>query len=127
MQQRKTKQKDEILNNLKNRYDHPTATELFLSVRESIPNISIATLYRNLKSLSESNEIFSFSIGDEVHYDANTNQHYHLHCRKCNRFYDLPVIPLEELQNLVIPEFNGVIENYNLIFYGICENCVKNN
>ena len=52
MQQvRRSKQRDAILANLQARYDHPTAMELYLSVRQELPNLSLGTLYRNLKGL----------------------------------------------------------------------------
>lgn len=120
---RKSKQRDAILNNLKNRYDHPTAAELFDSVKKDFPALSLGTLYRNLKFLCDSGSIISFSIGDEEHYDANTKQHYHLKCSCCNRFYDLPVSPFDELEHFSLPDYKGKINNYSLIFYGICDVC----
>ncbi|MEG2720537.1 MAG: transcriptional repressor, partial [Oscillospiraceae bacterium] len=94
-QLRKSKQRDAILNNLKNRYDHPTAMELFLSVRNEIPSLSLGTLYRNLSQLCENGTIISLSSGGEEHFDANVNQHYHLKSNSCGRYYDLPSPPIE--------------------------------
>ena len=54
-----SKQRDAVLANLQSRYDHPTAEDVFLSVKEVIPSISLATVYRNLKLL-ESEELGSF-------------------------------------------------------------------
>ena len=75
-EQRYSRQREAILENLKNRYDHPTAMELYLSVREDIPNLSLGTLYRNLALLRDSGKIISLTLGGEEHFDANTNQHY---------------------------------------------------
>ena len=58
-EQRYSRQREAILENLKNRYDHPTAMELYLSVREDIPNLSLGTLYRNLTLLRDSGKIIS--------------------------------------------------------------------
>ena len=76
-EQRYSRQREAILENLKNRYDHPTAMELYLSVREDIPNLSLGTLYRNLTLLRDSGKIISLTLGGEEHFDANTNHHYH--------------------------------------------------
>lgn len=73
-EQRYSRQREAILENLKNRYDHPTAMELYLSVREDIPNLSLGTLYRNLTLLRDSGKIISLTLGGEEHFDANTNQ-----------------------------------------------------
>ncbi|MEG0546594.1 MAG: transcriptional repressor [Oscillospiraceae bacterium] len=122
-QLRKSKQRDAILNNLKNRYDHPTAMELFLSVRNEIPSLSLGTLYRNLSQLCENGTIISLSSGGEEHFDANVNQHYHLKCNSCGRYYDLPSPPIEALAKACSADFMGKITGYTLIFYGTCEEC----
>ena len=62
-EQRYSRQREAILENLKNRYDHPTAMELYLSVREDIPNLSLGTLYRNLTLLRDSGKIISLTLG----------------------------------------------------------------
>ena len=66
MQQvRRSKQRDAILANLQARYDHPTAMELYLSVRQELPNLSLGTLYRNLKGLCQDGTIACLSVGGE--------------------------------------------------------------
>ena len=70
-EQRYSRQREAILENLKNRYDHPTAMELYLSVREDIPNLSLGTLYRNLTLLRDSGKIISLTLGGEEHFDAH--------------------------------------------------------
>ena len=69
--------------------------ELYLSVREDIPNLSLGTLYRNLTLLRDSGKIISLTLGGEEHFDANTNQHYHFKCTSCGRYFDLPSEPLD--------------------------------
>ncbi len=120
---RKSRQRDAILCNLRNRCDHPTAMELYLSVREEIPNLSLGTLYRNLNNLCEDGSILRLSSGGEEHFDAAVHPHPHLKCEKCGRFYDLP-----EFSSVLdsIPAFSaypGKIHGYSLIFFGVCENC----
>ena len=60
-QVRKSRQRDAILCNLQNRCDHPTAMELYLSVREEIPNLSLGTMYRNLNTLCKDGQILRLS------------------------------------------------------------------
>lgn len=124
---RKSKQREAILSNLRARFDHPTAAEIYDDVKREIPALSLGTLYRNLKFLCDTNEIISFSIGNEEHYDANTAQHYHLKCGNCGRFYDLPTLPIDVLEQFSLPNFKGKINSYSLIFYGICEECSQRN
>ena len=58
--ERKSKQRDAIISELCSRYDHPTAMELYLSVREVIPNLSLGTLYRNLSQLEENGMVLEY-------------------------------------------------------------------
>ncbi|MGN0572132.1 MAG: transcriptional repressor [Candidatus Fimenecus sp.] len=122
-QVRKSRQRDAILQNLQQRFDHPTAMELYLSVREEIPSLSLGTLYRNLNTLCENGTIVRFSSGGEEHYDADTHRHAHLQCEKCGRFYDLPQCSLPSTEALLSTPFCGEVHDYSLIFFGVCTNC----
>lgn len=124
-QVRKSRQRDAILYNLQHRCDHPTAMELYLSVRKEIPNISLGTLYRNLKSMCENGTISNFSSGGEEHYDADTHRHAHLRCEKCGRFYDLPECVPPAAEDLLADGFAGQVYDYSLIFFGVCAACCK--
>lgn len=124
-QVRKSRQRDAILYNLQQRCDHPTAMELYLSVREEIPSLSLGTLYRNLKGMCENGTVISLSSGGEEHYDAVTRRHAHLRCEKCGRFYDLPQCALPSAERLLQDEYNGEIHDYSLIFFGVCTDCCK--
>ena len=109
-EQRYSRQREAILENLKNRYDHPTAMEL----------------YRNLTLLRDSGKIISLTLGGEEHFDANTNQHYHFKCTSCGRYFDLPSEPLDSsVTARCLGDFKGRAEGYSLIFYGKCEECLK--
>ena len=46
-----SKQREEILNVVKEMRNHPTAEEIYEISKETIPNISLGTVYRNLNTL----------------------------------------------------------------------------
>ena len=48
-----SRQREVILNTLKSNVVHPTAEYLYSVLKETEPNISLATLYRNLNQLAE--------------------------------------------------------------------------
>ena len=124
---RKSKQRDAILENLLSRYDHPTAEEVYADVKNIFPNISLATVYRNLKFLSDDGVIRSIITKDAVHYDAHTNGHRHVICNKCGKIFDIDVDVTEDVIKKAENCFDGEIENCKLIFYGICSDCKKKN
>ena len=58
-----SEQRDCIQHYLSTRLDHPTAEMVYMGIRDELPNISLATVYRNLSLLSDLGEIRKISIG----------------------------------------------------------------
>ena len=54
-----SRQRECILKDLQSRRDHPTADMVYESVRDSFPNISLGTVYRNLSLLAENGTILN--------------------------------------------------------------------
>lgn len=123
--ERKSKQRDAIINNLKNRYDHPTAMELYLSVREEIPNLSLGTLYRNLSQLEESGLVIRIPDGATDRFDGNPEPHAHFKCTHCEKVYDLMSFNNDTIT--FSDEIVGKVTNYSLMAYGLCKHCNKLN
>ncbi len=124
---RNSKQKDAVYNNLLNRYDHPTAEEVYLSIKKEIPSISLATVYRNLCSLRDSGRISAINCPSAVHYDGHTEEHSHAICSICGKIFDLPISMPGSLLKEATDGFPGKIDGYSLIFSGICEKCQTKN
>ena len=95
--ERKSRQRDAIINELCSRYDHPTAMDLYLSVREKIPNLSLGTLYRNLTQLEENGMVLRIPDGSTDRFDGNVNPHAHFKCLTCGNVYDLMNFEIESL------------------------------
>ena len=69
---RYSKQRELIFNNLKHRYDHPTAEMIYQDLKVDYPHLSLGTVYRNLNQLVETKQIKKLDLGDTmVHYDGN--------------------------------------------------------
>ena len=124
---RRSKQHDVILSNLLSRYDHPTAEEVYESVKKTIPSISLATVYRNLNLMSADGTIRCIHTKDVTHYDAHTSGHRHVICNKCGNIFDIDIDVTDEIIGKANEAFDGEIENCKLIFYGICSECKNKN
>jgi len=117
--ERKTFQKQLILDVINNSYDHPTAEDIYAIIVEKYPNISKATVYRNLKLMAEKDLIKKIEIADSnIHYDK-LDTHYHKKCIKCNKLIDLTIDYQKELDSLLNEEIIG----HDIIFKYICEDC----
>lgn len=63
---------------------HPTADEVYEAVSSTYPNISCATVYRNLKQFSETGVVSKIEIsGGADYFDEDPPDHYHIRCIQC--------------------------------------------
>lgn len=122
--ERKSKQRDAIVAELMSRYDHPTAMELYLSVREKIPNLSLGTLYRNLSQLEQCGQIIKIPDGSQDRFDGNPAPHAHFKCNCCGKVYDVMSI---KNYNFDCKDANvSQIYGYSLMLFGRCKGCDEN-
>ena len=81
---RHSRQRDAVRNALCSVKSHPTASAVYDMVRAEFPNISLATVYRNLSEMyDEGNAVMLTTVSGSVHFDADTSPHSHLYCNKC--------------------------------------------
>ena len=121
-----SRQREAVIECLRNRHDHPTADALFQTLREEDPKISLGTVYRNLGLLVELGEIRKISTGDGCErYDYITEDHYHFICNHCGRIFDLDTKQMEGIHNSVVNENIATIDSHELTFYGVCKECYK--
>lgn len=123
-----SRQREAIKELLMSRKDHPTADMVYTDIRKDYPNISLATVYRNLSLLAELGEIQKLSTGDGVdHYDADISPHAHFTCTNCGRVLDIE-LDADSLTGLIQaakPRFKGTVESASVNFYGLCPECGK--
>lgn len=124
--QRNTKQKTEIKRYLMTRTDHPTAEMVYMALKNEMPKLSLATVYRNLNSMADAGEILRLKLNDGiVHFDAKVDDHYHFICSECGGISDM--FGVKNKVNIDLDSFDGHIEGHLTYFYGKCKNCIGNN
>lgn len=120
-----SRQRELITGIIKGRKDHPTADMIYNSARELEPNISLGTVYRNLKLLSDEGVIITLETQDKrLHYDGDTSRHSHFICEGCGKIIDLfkPSNTPKELEELGLS-----VTGEKCIYYGQCTECNKIN
>ncbi len=121
-----SKQRDSIMDFLSTRKDHPTADTVYINVRQTFPNISLGTVYRNLTLLADIGEILRIRVGDGVdHFDFDTSPHYHFICSQCGGVSDLDMKNMDDLTEAAQQNFEGEVEGHVTYFYGRCPNCTS--
>ena len=93
-------------------------------VREVCPNISLATVYRNLNFLAEEGSIRKIPTENGPdRFDGREPEHYHLICTQCGRVIDIGAEVFREIAEEIFEENGFVMSSQRLIIYGICEDC----
>lgn len=119
-----SKQRELILKSLQARTDHPSAETLYIDLKKEMPEIGIATVYRNLVTLYQDNEIVRISGKDVERFDGNIKRHIHFICDKCKGIYDI-FLPEKELKCLekIVKNVSSNPENTWITISGLCKEC----
>ena len=122
-QQRVTRQRTILLEELRKVATHPTADDLYHIVRQRLPRISLGTVYRNLDLLAEQGAICKIeSTGSSKRFDGDLRPHQHARCQKCGRVIDIMLpVPMPDTRDIILPGF--VITAVRLEFDGLCDTC----
>lgn len=121
---RVTTQRLEVFQTLAQNDNHPTAESLHARLRETMPSLSLSTVYRILESLENEGLIRRVSSTNGiVRYDGNLCPHQHLVCRRCGRMTD---IEDESLSQLRLPDVHSAgfsAEELDIRIVGTCADC----
>jgi Fur family peroxide stress response transcriptional regulator len=115
-----------ILDMLRAAPRHPTALDVYESVRRARPRIGLATVYRILHQLTKHGLIREVEHGGECsRYDARTDRHDHAICTGCGALLDIPVdiqLSNEALQAAALA--TGIeLGSHEVRIYGRCMAC----
>jgi Fe2+ or Zn2+ uptake regulation protein len=76
-----TKQREVVLQVIREAHDHLTANEVFSTAKGLLPSISFATVYNSLRYLKEAGMIAEISFGHGAsRFDRMTTRHDHAIC-----------------------------------------------
>ncbi len=113
--------RDAVYQTLASTKSHPDAEWIYEQARKIVPSLGIATVYRNLKSMSDDGKIVAIETNKgSVHYDACVTEHAHFICEKCDRILDIdfPEVPFLEAEKAGYKVKRGKV-----VLYGLCPNC----
>ena len=101
---------------------HPSAEMVHAMLQEEHPDISLATVYRNLAKFKAEGKIMSVAtVKGTERFDGNTKPHVHFICSNCDTVLDLHQIPMPHYE---AEDCGGCrIESCALTFTGLCGDC----
>lgn len=118
---RYSRQREAVYNAVAGTKCHPDAEWVYARVRESIPDVSLGTVYRNLRQLAEDRKLLTLETEKKtLRFDADLSPHSHFICKKCGCISDLYVTS-EISRDLAQAGYR--VDNEKTVLYGLCPIC----
>ena len=121
------RKRNAILDCLRQSHAHPSAEAIHVQLNAVHPDISLATVYRNLALFKSQGMIISLGTVNGIErFDANTQPHVHFICTGCSSIIDLPEVQVPQQLNQEVEESSGCsVQSCQLSFRGLCGSCRK--
>jgi Fur family peroxide stress response transcriptional regulator len=120
-----TPQRHAILEFLIQSMIHPTADDIYKALEAKFPNMSVATVYNNLRVFRESGLVKELTYGDSSsRFDFVTNDHYHIMCDSCGKIVDFHYPGLDEVEHLASHVTGFQVNSHRMEIYGTCPTCI---
>lgn len=121
---RMTPQRHAILSYLLDSMTHPSADDIYKALAKNFPNMSVATVYNNLKVFVETGLVRELTYGDNAsRFEADMTEHYHAICEQCGTIKDFEYPPLHEVEEKAAELTRFKVFGHRMEVYGICEDC----
>jgi Fur family transcriptional regulator, peroxide stress response regulator len=121
---RSTPQREHIYDVLLQKRDHPTAEEVFIRAKRSMPDISMATVYNCLDALVQCGLVRQVQIDrGATRFCPNMQEHGHFYCDGCDTVYDVD-LPAKPNSRIILPH-GFTAEHFEVAIHGICPECAK--
>lgn len=121
---RNTRQRNAIETVLKTADRPLNVQDLQRLAARKVQHLGMATVYRTIKSLLDSEVIRKVDIPEKApHYEmANLHHHHHFYCESCERVFEIEACPPGV--NTLAP--NGFkVKRHEITLYGECIDCEK--
>lgn len=109
---------------------HLTVEEIFDIVKQKRPEIGLATVYRTIMLMHEENLVTRLDLKDgtaryELTREDEHHTHHHLVCIKCSQVLEFMDDLLDPIEEEIGKKYNFKVLDHSLKFYGICNECAK--
>ena len=119
-----TKQREAVLQVIRDSEAHLTANEVFIAAKELLPTISFATVYNSLRFLKEVGHIAEITFGNGAsRFDRMTHRHDHAICTECGTLVDIEMEIPAELIEQAERECSFKTDSIEFTLRGRCPDC----
>jgi Fur family peroxide stress response transcriptional regulator len=95
-------------------------------VRQQIPAISLATVYKNIRTFIEHGMLSEVSLHHgSARLETNPEPHHHFVCLRCREITDIPHFDVEPVRLRRAAPEAWEIHRYSVEIHGICQRCAS--
>ncbi len=119
-----THQRQVLYETMQGMHGHPSPEEVYASVKERIPSISLATVYKNIHLFVQSGVLRELSMHHgTLRVETNKDPHHHLVCSVCKRVTDVEQDELGMGEPRLRLASGFVVERVSVDVIGVCSLC----
>ncbi|HSM24659.1 MAG TPA: Fur family transcriptional regulator [Anaerolineaceae bacterium] len=121
---RMTPQRLELIRIIAASEGHPSALQIYETIKNQFPTMSQATVYNTLTLLKEMNQVLEIDFHGDSHYDGNRpEEHPHLVCLECKKILDAD-LDIGNGNIALLESTTGFkIVRSQISFFGFCPDC----
>ena len=103
---------------------HATIEQVYAHLLETLPMLSLATVYKTVNLLIDLGEAIEIGSGEAAHYDVlRPYPHPHITCTCCGAVSDVPLDKMADLQSRAAETTGFEKVTGRLEFWGVCPVC----
>ena len=103
--------------------NHPSAEDIYQSIKERFPTISLATVYKTFTLLKNENLVSEIPVGTFSRFDPKKDVHINIICPICDTISDLESSSVRDFYNVIEHELGGGIIDQQFNVFKKCSNC----
>jgi Fur family ferric uptake transcriptional regulator len=123
-----TRQRSQIIELFFEMHGHLSVEDVWSRVRQDDPRVSVATVYRTMKLLSEAGLAHARNFGDgQTRFEpaVGREHHDHLICTRCGTIIEFENDQIERMQDAVARRHGFKVTSHKMELYGLCKTCQK--
>ncbi|MDE1160775.1 MAG: transcriptional repressor [Acidobacteriaceae bacterium] len=119
-----THQRQVLFEVMQKMHGHPSPEEVYEIVRQTVPSISLATVYKNIHLFVDCGIFREVSLHHGTRrVELNARPHHHMVCSECKSISDIEEQELGLLPTRTKLPGGFLVERYSVDVIGLCRQC----
>lgn len=119
-----TSQRRAVLEALRETPGHPSAEDVYLTVKKRNPRVALGTVYQALSVLEEIGVVEAKHWNESpTRYDLNVEPHLDIRCVGCGEVSEIPGVEIRDLESRIRESTPYQVTRTAMVVEGLCPRC----